>query len=216
VAAAAAPLGVEWFDEARFPFTRADVDAALRLGPHPHNGWYLQQLLKLYAPFVVPGLSRAVLVVDADAQFLQPVAFVAAGRALYHPATEAHQPYFDHMARLDPLLRRAAPISGVAHHALFERDVLGALLARVESSTGFTQPAWRALLDAVHPGFRHWSGMSEYEMYVHFAIANFPERVALRQLAARLHVPRLAGPPDTAGMDLVVSHLGEDADRQQG
>jgi hypothetical protein len=37
------------------------------------NGWYLQQLLKLYASFVIKDLLNDYLVIDADVYFLKPI-----------------------------------------------------------------------------------------------------------------------------------------------
>jgi hypothetical protein len=205
---AIAEAGAEWFDEARFPFTRADVDAALG-GPRSRNGWYLQQLLKLYAPFVVPGLADHVLIVDADARLLSPVAFVdpASRRALYHTGTEHHAPYFAHMARLDPAFVRAHPGSGIAHHQLMERQLLAHVMARAEAAGGFAEPFWRRFLLQVDVGMREFSGASEYELYFHHAVAHWGHRVAVRQLRAQLFsdtgYPREGAPTE---LQLVVAH----------
>ncbi|MBX9639986.1 MAG: hypothetical protein K2X97_09735, partial [Mycobacteriaceae bacterium] len=58
----------EWVDEKIFPFTKEDVALAIAKGDkekservlkHPTRGagWYLQQLLKMYSPLVISGIS---------------------------------------------------------------------------------------------------------------------------------------------------------------
>src|SRR5436190_474838 len=67
----------EWFDEARYPFNRRSIlmtifnndiskVAQYETAPRNRTGWIYQQLLKLYAPLVIPDISSNVLVVDAD------------------------------------------------------------------------------------------------------------------------------------------------------
>ena len=76
--------GVVYFDEARYPF---NVSGILSLMPSAcscgsarqkqgsQGGWLLQQLLKLYAPLVLPDVLPDVVVVDADTIWFQPVSF---------------------------------------------------------------------------------------------------------------------------------------------
>jgi diguanylate cyclase (GGDEF)-like protein len=59
--------------ESVFPFSLSSV--ADIHGPSSRNGWYLQQLFKLYAGLVIPGILHRYLVVDADTFFLRPVIF---------------------------------------------------------------------------------------------------------------------------------------------
>ena len=76
----------EWCSEYVFPFSRTDIVNALSkkdaktqaqlMRPESRTGWYYQQLLKLYAPFVIRDISSNVLVLDADTIFLNPVEFI--------------------------------------------------------------------------------------------------------------------------------------------
>jgi hypothetical protein len=50
-------------DESIFPF--AD-QIAIYHGKNSRNGWYLQQLIKLYAGLVVPGILDRYLVIDGN------------------------------------------------------------------------------------------------------------------------------------------------------
>ena len=38
-------------------------------------GWYLQQLLKFYAGFVIPDILQRYLIIDCDTHFLKPTKF---------------------------------------------------------------------------------------------------------------------------------------------
>ena len=77
----------QWFDENNFPFGIEDVALAVGRGSKAkgdkffkghcrYPGWYFQQLLKLYSPYVIPEISSNVLVVDSDTIFMNPVTFL--------------------------------------------------------------------------------------------------------------------------------------------
>ena len=116
-----------------FPFTIEDVHSIL--GRSSRNGWYLQQLLKLYAGIVIPDILETYLVIDSDTYFLKPTEFLTIdGKCKYAPGTEYHMPYFDHMKRLHPTLKRSNPkISGIVHHMMFKTDYIKKLFSQVET-----------------------------------------------------------------------------------
>ncbi|MFX0095788.1 MAG: hypothetical protein ACFFBD_28880, partial [Candidatus Hodarchaeota archaeon] len=62
----------EWFDERFFPFSLSDVEHLI--GISKREGWYFQQLLKIYS-FSIPDIAENVLAVDSDTIFLRPVSF---------------------------------------------------------------------------------------------------------------------------------------------
>ena len=121
----------EWFDENHYPFSKQEVAFYLNhmnqaaadkfLRESGRVGWYYQQLLKLYAAYVIPGISSNVLIVDSDTVFLRPVEFISPeGGGYFATSGEYHQPYFAHAARLLPELVKLYPNqSGVTHHMLF-------------------------------------------------------------------------------------------------
>ena len=98
-------------DEKTFPFNISTV--AEEHTPSWRNGWYLQQLLKLYAGVVVPGIMDKYLVIDCDTFFLKPTTFVENGKCLYNYGTEFFFPYFQHMERLHPTFRKIVEKSGI-------------------------------------------------------------------------------------------------------
>lgn len=171
----------EWFDEASYPFSKADVALFLCGGdeqkarefikaPNSRLGWYYQQLLKFYAPFVIPGISSNVLVLDSDTIFLNPVTFINEnGAGLYNPGIEYHSPYFDHARKLVPSFeRRFQKHSGITHHMVFQRPVLEELFKIVEEK--HRQEFWKAFCGCVDPNYLgpDRAGASEYEIYFNY------------------------------------------------
>lgn len=172
----------EWFDENKYPFTADEISQEVLCNTlsnqRPRLGWIYQQLLKLYAPFVIPGISSNVLVLDADTIFLNPVSFLGpSGEGLYNPGNEYHPPYFDHMHRLLPGLDRVFPhYSGISHHMLFQRPVLEDLLHTIESI--HQVDAWKAICRCIDQEVKM---MSEYEIYFNFVFTR-TEQMTIRPL----------------------------------
>lgn len=182
----------EWFDENKFPFSKADIAFYLNQGDaaaaadylnesRSRAGWYFQQLLKLYAPFVIPGISSNVLVLDADTIFLRPVKFIdSEGNALYNPGTEYHKFYFEHFEKMLPGYKKIYPqYSGISHHMLFQKEILERLFATVEEF--HEQPFWKIFCLMVDKEQLRAAGASEYEIYFNFVFAN-SAKVKIREL----------------------------------
>jgi len=127
--------GVTFVPEESFPFDLETVRRAL--GEHDRAGWYLQQLIKLYFPLAVSGSLDQVLVVDADTIFLRTCRFVEDGRTVLNFGDEYHAPYFAHMARLHPALRKMFAYSGVSHCMLLTRSWLLELLGAVDEANAW-------------------------------------------------------------------------------
>ncbi len=172
----------EWFDEKLFPFSKEEVAYYLAgcdeakakeflVSPQTRIGWYLQQLIKLYAPYVIPEISSNVLHLDSDTIFLNPICFLNdQGEALYNPGTEYHMPYFDHMARLLPGERRMFPEhSGITHHMLLQKPILDDLFQAVELH--HHMDLWKAYCLSINPQELYLSGSASDEVYFNFAFA---------------------------------------------
>lgn len=186
--------------ETEFPFSIADV-AAVFAPKSNRNGWYLQQLLKLYAGFVIPNIAENYLVIDADVFFLEPMEFFTDdGRPLYTTSDEYWRPYFDHMERLHPKFERASHLSGISHHMMFQKKYVAEIFHLVENSTRV--PFWRTFLTAVDEHRRHdisylESGASEYELYFHYMTKFHGDKIVERRLhwrniSAARYAPALA------------------------
>lgn len=170
----------EWYPEDNFPITKDDVLRVLfqndkervKYLKNPKNrlGWMYQQLLKFYAPFVIPDISENVLILDSDTVFLRDVSFLDhEGRALFNPGTEYTKEYFVHMSHVLPSLKRIdSKTSGISHHMLFEKPVLNSLFAEVENL--HSKPFWEVVIGKIDPKLIFSSPFSEYEMYFSYAM----------------------------------------------
>jgi Family of unknown function (DUF6492) len=181
----------EWFDEKKFPFSMDDVALSVGKGDRTtsdeffrnHNrgpGWYLQQLLKFYSPFIIPGISSNVLVVDADAIFMNRVEFLndSNGGLLCISHLEPKERYLKHAERFLPGYKRIYPeIYSVCHHMLFQRAILEDLMRTVEQYHGTA--FWHAFCHCVD--LNEKSGASEYEIYYNFSLTH-TDQVGLREL----------------------------------
>lgn len=182
---------VEWFDETLFPFSKIDVSKALLknesldfendLEPCVKNRihWYLQQLLKFYAPFVIPDISSNVLIIDSDIIFLNPAVFQdKQDHPCFGIGSEYHPSYFGQMKRLLPgLRRRHENYSGIVHLMLFQKCVLDDLFSLVESR--HKEPFWKAWCHCVALEDLAESGGSEYEIYFNFILDRSKDPVTL-------------------------------------
>lgn len=183
----------EWVSEGIFPFSLEDMGKELGVGAHERRGWYLQQLLKLYAPFIIPDISENVLIVDADTIFLtdyDPLPEEGMVQINIYPLKTIYATYLQHMKRLYPTLR-ARPILGspVVHHMLFQKDKLKHLFSLVEGL--HKKPFWKAFLHEVKrprgkirnsdAGF--YIGASEYTIYFYFLLWYYPQKIRLHKVA---------------------------------
>ena len=174
--------GVIFIPESIFPFSLQSV--AEIHGASARNGWYLQQLLKFYTGFCIPGILPNYLVIDSDTFFLKPTSFIENDLILFNPATEYHIPYFLHMKRLHPSLVKDHNISAISHHMLFTTKYVKELIDMVEQY--HSKVFWKVFLEQVDPtmrlGMYNSSGASEYEMYFNFMNNYHPEAFTIRKL----------------------------------
>jgi len=145
-----------------FPFSKSTIENYL--GETPRIGWYFQQLLKLYAGSVIQGILDNYLVIDADTTFLKPTTFFENQRPLYNTSDEYHDPYFKHMERLHPSLKKCHSTSGICHHMMFQQSKLLDLFHLVESQHS-SMPFYCVFLKSVDLNERFGAGASEYEIY---------------------------------------------------
>lgn len=207
----------EWINEASFPFKKADISWHLLKGngeaakqflekPQSRVGWYYQQLLKFYAPYVISGISSNVLILDSDTIFLRPITFIDGSNAgLYNTGTEYHTPYFEHAKRFLPgMVRLYKDHSGICHHMLFQRAVLDDLFASVEEY--HHMPFWQAFCRCVDNKELPGSGASEYEIYFNFVFSK-TNQVHIRSLKwANINQLDLIKEYKTKGYDYVSCH----------
>ena len=169
--------GCTSIDESSFPFTMETV--AMFHGKRPRNGWYLQQLLKLYAGKVIPCILDRYLVIDSDTFFLRPTSFVENGKCLYNYGREKHTPYFTHMSKLaDGFVRVSERKSGICHHMMFETRYIDEIISIVEQQHNdkFYNVFLKLVIEKSH------SGASEYEIYFNYICRNHTDGIKIRKL----------------------------------
>ena len=160
-----------------FPF---DINTVSKFhGKISRNKWYLQQLLKLYAGFVIPTILDRYLVIDSDTFFLKPTTFIKDNKCLYNFGNEYHKPYFDHMKKLDKhLIKQDLHKSGICHHMMFETKYIKLLFNQIE--TEHNDKFYNVFLKNVVN--IHTSGASEYEIYFNFMLKYYPDKISIRKL----------------------------------
>ena len=170
-------------EEGLFPFSKNTV--IQYHGKSGRNGWYLQQLLKLYAGSVIPGILGRYLVIDSDTFFLKPTHFICnqSKKCLYNYSTEYHAPYLIHMNQLHPTLdRKLKGVSGICHHMMFETKYINELFELVEKQHHNSKPFYQLFLENVDTKHKLLSGASEYEIYFNYMLLYHENQMLIRPL----------------------------------
>ena len=162
-------------DEKLFPFQLETVFHFTGL----RKGWFLQQLLKLYAGFIIPDIMDRYLVIDADTFFLKPTTFIENNKCLYNYGKEYTKRYFEHMLRLDKdLIRVHKDKSGVVHHMIFEKKYIRELFLKIEKNHNDT--FYNIFLKNIQDP--SYSSASEYEIYFNYMLKNHHDKIKIRNL----------------------------------
>jgi FkbM family methyltransferase len=166
-------------DETIFPFT---LDTVSKIhGQLDRNGWYLQQLLKLYAGKIISDILERYLVIDSDTFFLKPTIFVENNKCLYNFGAQYHKPYFDHMLQLDKdLIKVDKDKSGICHHMMFETKYINEIITKIEETHNDT--FYNIFLKSVSVSDIPESGASEYEIYFNYMLKTHSDKITIRGL----------------------------------
>jgi hypothetical protein len=156
-------------------------------GKNNRNGWYFQQLIKLYSWYYIPDILDNYLVIDADVFFLKPTQFIVNDKFIYSVGNEYHIPYFKHMNLLHNSFKKEISKSGICHHMIFNKQYLKNLFEMVETFHNNNKPFWQIFILSVKEHFQHppnfsESGASEYELYINYMIRNNMDRIMFRNL----------------------------------
>jgi hypothetical protein len=205
---------VKFVGETLFPFNAATVadimynsvkDAGVYplTGKSPFEGtmygkigWFLQQLLKLYAGRVL-GLGDFILL-DSDCVWFNDVKFIAACNAThksfyYASSSQYHPPYMNTIGKISGVgpIDTKVHRSGIVHHMVLAKHVLEGLMNDTERRHD-GMPFWQVMLNVSAREMTcraprtsvcgEGSTLSEYELYFHYARIKYPETVTLRPL----------------------------------
>lgn len=169
-----------WIPESTFPFSFEDVIIHIS-STNGRHGWYYQQLLKFYAYRIIPDILPMFLIVDSDVVFMRPIEFCRGEKILFDHGGIHVPEYFAHMGRLLPKgFDNNLKEAGTTDCMMYMKDILDDLFRRVEGAHGC--PMWKAMLTCVDPENYNKSGMSEQEIYFHFAMIYYPQLYELRLL----------------------------------
>ena len=160
-----------------FPFNMKTVEK--HHGKSPRNGWYLQQLLKLYAGKIIKGILGKYLVIDSDTFFLKPTTFVENNICLFNYGKGCHEPYFIHMKKLDKnLIKVDKNKSGICHHMIFETKYVLEFISKIKRI--HNELFFDIFLKFSKNNTK--SGASEYEIYFNYMLKNHPDKIKIREL----------------------------------
>jgi hypothetical protein len=172
--------GCVTINENVFPF---NIDTVRKYhGTSSRNGWYLQQLLKLYASLIIDGILERYLVIDSDTFFLKPTAFIDAdNKCLYNYSTEHNKPYFEHMSKLNvDMIKVDENKSGICHHMMFEKVYVEEIINKIEKT--HNDKFYNVFLKTVTATDIAGSGASEYEIYFNYMLKTHGDKINLRKL----------------------------------
>jgi hypothetical protein len=171
--------GCTTINENIFPFSHETV--IKYHGKSDRTGWYLQQLLKLYAGKIIDGILERYLVIDCDTFFLRPVTFIENNKCLYNFGNEHNKWYFEHMSRLDNnLFKVDKNKSGICHHMMFETKYIDELMTKIEKN--HNDVFYNVFLKLVSRS-SIFAGASEYEIYFNYMLKNHNDKIKLRRLS---------------------------------
>lgn len=171
--------GTITIDENSLPITIETINN--KFGKNKRNGWYLQQLYKLYASHYIDELLDTYLVIDSDTYFLKPTIFINNyGQYLFNVGKEYHKPYFYHMNKMHNSLKKVSNYSGICHHMIFNKQILNNLFTLVEKNHD-GKKFWEVFLESVDPN-HIFAGASEYEIYFTYMLLYFPKKMEIRKL----------------------------------
>jgi len=192
-------------DENSFPFNIETV--AKFHGHNDRNGWYLQQLLKLYSVNSINGILDNVLSIDCDTFFIKPVSFFEKSKTLYSFTENLHVPYFTHMYKLnDSFNCNPFYISGIVNYMMFQKNVIDEIISTVENI--HKDKFYNVFLKSVDNNDYIHSGASEYEIYFNYVLLNHSDKIVLRYLEYNdsIHLKRNGGSIIVEKLDYFTNH----------
>jgi hypothetical protein len=169
---------VENIDENVFPFNKEYIDNLFKCPER--SGWYLQQLLKIYAPIVIKSILDKYIIIDADLKFYNRINFFENDTILFNTDNTGWEPYIVHLKKLYSKIEIKSDKSGIAHLMPMKRHIVENLIKVVEAE--HKNIFWKVFLDKVDSNYYTHSGASEYQILFHFALTFFPNKCKIRSI----------------------------------
>lgn len=158
-----------------FPFTKEEITNLVK--NKNRAGWIYQQLVCLYFPYL-QNSSEKVLVVDSDVFFTKKTYFEIDNKGIFTTSNENHQPYFDHMSKLHPSIKKFNEQSGISHHMLFDKSISNSMFNLIENY--HQKELYKVYIEKLNPAEE--SPSADYEIYYNYALNFFEDKYILRTL----------------------------------
>lgn len=183
----------EWFDENLFPFSYKEI---ANLTNNINVGWHFQQLLKFYAPIIIPDISENVLILDSDTVFFRKTKMIDdKGIAFYNISKDKNTKETPFDQRVDEHIKKFFPaiaknklpkpfdeFSGICHNMIFNRKILLELFRNVEEyhrqKSGVDYPFYKIFLMF----YDNQMSVSEYQIYFNYMLIFHREKMNIRKI----------------------------------
>jgi hypothetical protein len=169
---------VENIDENIFPFNKKYIDDLFKCPER--SGWYLQQLLKIYAPIILENMLDNYIIIDADLKFYNKVTFFEDNKLLFNTDNSGWTPYFIHLNKLCPQIEIKTKVSGITNLMPMKRHIVQSLIKMVENY--HNMDFWNIFLNLVDPVHYSLSGASEYEILFNYSLTFFNNECIIRPI----------------------------------
>ena len=173
-----------FIDEDAYPFSKKDITdmQLLKKIDIGKEGWWFQQLLKLYSFKIIKNISSNILIVDSETIFYNKYTPIKDNKVHYAVSNEITNSYRRHMKLLlKDINIFNNRISGVCHQMLFQTHVLQNLFDRVETYhkhiNNIYVPLWKIMLNVSKNN--NCIKYSEYDLYFNFMLTFHKNTVKL-------------------------------------
>ena len=196
-------VGVEWFDEKKYPFSMKDMyDYMDKMVPDEKRRRkvsYINQLIKLYAHIVIPDLLDNILIYDSDIVFIKETTFFEDGIPLYGNRIvhlDPYQPYLNHHLKLHPsfdfenkldinksLKKMNSFCSGICHHIIYNKKIINEIVDLIENT--HNEVFWKYYLSQVdtrHSNHVNHCEPANCELYYNYVNLFHSDKIKIRPI----------------------------------
>lgn len=182
---------IEWFDEAKYPFTKKTMyEEMYNIIPdnlRRRKLSFINQLLKLYAHYIIPNLKENILIIDSDVIFIKETSFFDIknnnlipkyGNNYMYPNGWSF--YFNHFKKLHPSFNNFNK-SGICHHIIYNKYVIEELFNKVEKY--HSKIFWKIYLNLMDNRKNEINcEPANCELYYNYVCFNHNDKIIQRQI----------------------------------